>query len=99
MKKTAKKTTKGREAPEVAPSFGPVVAAFANDQHITRKRMFSSDNVLSVKGKIFAMLVSGGNGEYRRARQPNLPDMSRTGAPSAEVTLGRKRGKAEWRAR
>jgi hypothetical protein len=59
MKKTAMKTTKGQEVPEVDSSFAPVAAAFANEQHVTRKRMFSSDNVLTVKGKIFAMLVKG----------------------------------------
>ena len=59
MKKTARKTTKKPEAAEDHPSFAPVVAAFVNDRHVARKRMFSSDNVLTVKGKIFAMLVKG----------------------------------------
>ncbi len=59
MKKTSKKTTEKREASAVDPSFAPVAAAFANDPRVTRKRMFSSDNVLNVKGKIFAMLVKG----------------------------------------
>jgi hypothetical protein len=59
MKKTAKKTLKKQGVAEDHPSFAPVVAAFANDQNVTRKRMFSSDNVLAVKGKIFAMLVKG----------------------------------------
>ncbi len=53
------KATRKRETPEVHPSFVPVVAAFANDPRVSRKRMFSSDNVLSVKGRIFAMLVKG----------------------------------------
>src|SRR2546425_13304815 len=57
MNRTAKKTKKGPEAPEIDPRFAPVAAAFADDRHVTRKRMFSSDNVLTVKGKIFAMLV------------------------------------------
>jgi len=57
LKKTTKKTTKGPEAPEVAPSFAPIVAAFAGDRRVSRKRLFSSGNVLSVNGKIFAMLV------------------------------------------
>jgi len=59
MKKTAKKTAKNQEQSEVHPSFAPVVAAFAKDRQVTRKRMFSSDNVLNVNGKIFAMLVKG----------------------------------------
>jgi hypothetical protein len=52
MRKTATRPTKH-------PGFAAVVAAFANDPHVTQKRMFSSDNVLNVKGKIFAMLVKG----------------------------------------
>ena len=59
MKKTAKKVARDRETAEVHPSFAPVVAAFANDRRVRRKRMFSSDNVLNVNGKIFAMLVKG----------------------------------------
>ncbi len=59
MKKTANKSTKAREVAEVHPSFAPVMAAFAKDKDVTQKRMFSSDNVLNVNGKIFAMLVKG----------------------------------------
>ncbi len=57
MKKTARKTMKKYEAVEDHPSFVAVVAAFAGDTNVTRRRMFSSDNVLAVNGKIFAMLV------------------------------------------
>ncbi len=59
MKRTAKKTTKKHQVAKGHPSFAPVVAAFVDDHHVTQKRMFSSDNVLAVKGKIFAMLVRG----------------------------------------
>ena len=59
MKKTAKKTTKKHPVATGHPSFAPVVAAFVDDHHVTQKRMFSSDNVLAVGGKIFAMLVRG----------------------------------------
>jgi hypothetical protein len=45
--------------PEVDPAFAPVVAAFADDTRVSRTRMFSSSNVLSVNGKIFAMLTNG----------------------------------------
>jgi hypothetical protein len=45
--------------PKVAPEFAPVVAAFAGDRSVSMKRMFSSNSVLTVKGKIFAMLVKG----------------------------------------
>jgi TfoX/Sxy family transcriptional regulator of competence genes len=50
------------ERPEASPvpaSFAPVVSAFARDRSVTRGKMFSSSNVLSVNGKIFAMLVRG----------------------------------------
>ena len=57
----AKKTVRSppSELPEVAPAFAPVVAAFARDPSVTRKRMFSSNAVLAVSGKIFAMHVRG----------------------------------------
>ncbi len=54
-----KRTMKKHEGAPIDPSFVPVVAAFANDHHVVRKRMFSSDNVLTVQGKIFAMFVKG----------------------------------------
>jgi hypothetical protein len=57
MPSAAKKAPK--PLPEVDPAFAPVVAAFADDTHVSRKRMFSSSNVLSVNGKIFAMLTDG----------------------------------------
>jgi len=50
------------ERPEASPvpaSFAPVVSAFARDRSVTRGKMFSSSNVLSVNGKIFAMLTRG----------------------------------------
>jgi hypothetical protein len=58
-KKTLAKRTRERPAPDVEPRFGPVVAAFTGDRRVSRKRMFSSSNVLTVNGKIFAMLVKG----------------------------------------
>jgi hypothetical protein len=36
-----------------------VIAAFARDRSVSREKRFSSSNVLSVNGKIFAMLVKG----------------------------------------
>jgi hypothetical protein len=57
MSVTRAKTRPGAAAGD--PRFAPVVAAFAGDRRVVRRRMFSSDNVLSVDGKIFAMLVRG----------------------------------------
>ena len=59
MNKVEKKVTTGRPAPEGNATFAPVRAVFTNDEHVTEKRMFSSENVLAVQGKIFAMLVKG----------------------------------------
>jgi hypothetical protein len=56
---TPAKSTKKSIPAEVPPSFAPVVAAFAKDPRVSRRRMFSSENVLSVNGKIFAMLARG----------------------------------------
>jgi TfoX/Sxy family transcriptional regulator of competence genes len=41
------------------PEFESVVAVFADLRDVKRGRMFSSENVLSVNGKIFAMLTKG----------------------------------------
>jgi hypothetical protein len=60
-KRVPKKPARGtssRQAP-VEPAFLPIVKAFAGERDVTRKRMFSSSSVLSVKGKIFAMFVKG----------------------------------------
>ena len=56
-KKQMAKPAKASSLPEVDPAFLPVVSAFAKDRDVSRKKMFSSSSVLSVKGKIFAMLV------------------------------------------
>jgi hypothetical protein len=56
---TMKKRIKGKEKPEIDPSFAPVAAAFPGDRNVAQKRMFSSSDVLTVKGKIFAMLTRG----------------------------------------
>ncbi len=53
----AKKVRKTRTDTPVDPRFAPIVAAFSRNRDVTRKRMFSSSNVLTVNGKIFAMLV------------------------------------------
>jgi hypothetical protein len=49
----------GGGAEEIPAEFAPVVAAFAGDRQVGRKRMFSSSAVLNVNGKIFAMMVKG----------------------------------------
>ena len=43
----------------VEPAFQPVAAAFAKDPEVGLGRMFSSNSVLNVNGKIFAMFVKG----------------------------------------
>ena len=59
MKRNRKVTTAAMTPNDIDPSFAPVVAAFAKDRHVSRRRMFSSSAVLNVNGKIFAMLVKG----------------------------------------
>jgi hypothetical protein len=53
--KPGRQSTEG----EVPALFAPVAASFASDRAVSMKRMFSSSSVLTVKGKIFAMLVKG----------------------------------------
>ena len=57
MKKRSKQTVTTREAMDVDPRFAQFVAAFAKERRGSQKRMFRSQNVLNVNGKIFAMLV------------------------------------------
>ena len=59
MKRNPKKKTKETGTDEVDPRFAPVVAAFARHKDVSRKKMFSSQSVLTVNGKIFSMLVKG----------------------------------------
>jgi hypothetical protein len=55
---TAKKAKRAGEAEgPVDPRFAPVAAAFARDRHVSRGKMFSSESVLSVNGKIFALFA------------------------------------------
>ena len=65
---TKRKSTKARKAttksaqrgtPEVDPRFASIVSAFARDRQVKCGRMFSSNSVLNVNGKIFAMLTKG----------------------------------------
>lgn len=55
MKNT--KSKKQKHPSEIDPDFERVAAAFSDDRQVKRGRMFSSENVLSVNGKIFAMLT------------------------------------------
>src|SRR2546423_806681 len=49
-----------RAAPaDLDPAFAPVVAAFARDRRVGLGKMFSSESVLNVDGRIFAMFVKG----------------------------------------
>jgi hypothetical protein len=58
-KKTVSRKSKLQEKPEIDPIFAPIVAAFSADRHVKCGRMFSSNSVLNVNGKIFAMLTKG----------------------------------------
>jgi hypothetical protein len=59
-KSEAKRPARTAAAPApVDPRFAAVAAAFARDRAVTLRKMFSSENVLAVNGKIFAMLTRG----------------------------------------
>jgi hypothetical protein len=58
-RRTAAPKPAARTADDIPADFAPVVAAFARDKAVGRKRMFSSSAVLNVNGKIFAMMVKG----------------------------------------
>ena len=57
--KKIKKVTKKHTAAEIDPSFQPIVDAFSKNKQVGCGRMFSSNSVLNVNGKIFAMLARG----------------------------------------
>jgi hypothetical protein len=59
MNQKRKQRPKKAEPAEIPPSFAPVVAAFADAPEVRHGRMFSSNAVLNVNGKIFAMCVNG----------------------------------------
>ena len=64
MRKSAKaqkprRKSAPRGTPEIDPRFAPIVTAFARDRQVNCGRMFSSNSVLNVNGKIFAMLTKG----------------------------------------
>src|SRR5262245_21517625 len=59
MNKGRKKLTTGRRAAEDDATLGPVRAAFADNHEVIENRKYSSENVLAVQGRIFAMLVKG----------------------------------------
>jgi hypothetical protein len=61
MKKAAAKKPASRKkpAPVVDPTFQPIAEAFAGQRGVSRERRFGTSSVLSVNGKIFAMLVKG----------------------------------------
>jgi hypothetical protein len=59
-KAKAKKPAKDEAPTEIDPSFVPVVEAFAKDRQVVCGKGWGAGNtVLKVKGKIFAMTVSG----------------------------------------
>ena len=53
------KSNRKQKLPDADADFEPVAAEFKGDSSVKRGRMFSSESVLSVNGKIFAMLTKG----------------------------------------
>ena len=89
---TAATRARGAAAP-VDPKFAPVAAAFAGDRRVSRKRMFSSDSVLSVDGKIFAMLARGKF--VAKLPRSRVDELVRVGT-GARFEAGRGRPMKEW---
>ncbi len=59
-KEIARKRTRKQAAVDLPPRFAPVVTAFARDRSVSRGKGWGAGNtVLTVNGKIFAMLVRG----------------------------------------
>src|SRR5437016_13436093 len=54
-----KTTTNKAKLIKIDPRFEKVAAEYTSDPQVKRGRMFSSENVLSANGKIFAMLNKG----------------------------------------
>jgi hypothetical protein len=77
----------------IDPKFAPVAAAFARDPRVSRRRMFSSSNVLSVDGKIFAMLSRGKF--VAKLPQDRVDALVRSGA-GERFDAGRGRPMKEW---
>jgi len=76
MKRNRKVTTAAMTPNDIDPSFAPVVAAFAKDRHVSRRRMFSSSAVLNVNGKIFAMFKAS-EGTSRPTRRKENSGLAR----------------------
>jgi hypothetical protein len=76
------KAGKPKAAATLDPVFQPVAAAYAKDPEVGLGRMFSSNSVLNVNGKIFAMFVRGSFGSEGRASSPRL----RVGARNTRQT-------------
>jgi hypothetical protein len=89
-----KATRKNQAAAEVPPSFALVVSAFAEDRTVSRRRMFSSENVLSVNGKIFAMLGRGLSLVVKLPKE-RVDDLVRAGK-GKHFDPGRGRLMKEW---
>jgi hypothetical protein len=75
------------------PAFQRVAAAFAKDPEVGLGRMFSSNSVLNVNGKIFAMFVRGSF--VAKLPKTRVAEMVSTGA-GAYFDPGHGRLMKEW---
>jgi hypothetical protein len=89
------KKVKGPRPGEIAPSLAPVVAGFARNRQVIRKRMFSSENVLTVKQKIFAMFTRG---KFVAKLPKALVDDIVSAGQGERFNLGHGRLMKEWAA-
>ena len=58
-RKTTRTAATKNRTPALDARFEDVAALFSSDPDVSRRKLFGSNHVLSVKGKIFAMVVKG----------------------------------------
>ena len=58
-RKLTRRAAAKKKTPALDARFEAIAALFSSDPNVSRKKLFGSNQVLSVKGKIFAMVVKG----------------------------------------
>jgi len=93
-KPTSRTPTSAPALAEVPPNFGPVVTAFTRDRSVKRGKGWGAGNiVLTVNGKIFAMLVR--DRFVARLPRERVAELVRSGA-AEYFDAGRGRPMKEW---
>ena len=91
-KPTELAATKNR-TPTLDAQFEAIAALFSTDPDVGRRKLFGSNHVLSVKGKIFAMVVKGAL--VAKLPKPRVDELVRAGA-GVNFDPGHGRLMKEW---